>query len=55
MNKYIIIWTYHDKHIEFYQSIDECRKNYWNLIQEYRNNSDFYIKVYELKHEIEFL
>ena len=54
MEEFILIWKYHDTHVEYFYYLHELRDRYYKLIQEYRNDNNFNIKAFRIKTEIEF-
>lgn len=55
MVKFIIIYSYHDTYVEYFKDTEELRKRYYELLNQYRNDSDFHIKIYKISSIIEFI
>lgn len=54
MVKFIIIYSYHDTYVEYFNNSEELRTRYYELLNKYRNDSDFHCKVFKISSIIDF-
>lgn len=45
--EFLIIWSYHDLHVSYYNNFTEAVKTYNYLCNNHKNDIDFKISLYE--------
>lgn len=46
--EYLIIWKYHDTHVEYYDFYDDAMERATELKTAYKNDSDFELGLYQI-------
>ena len=45
MNKYILVWYYHDCNVDYFDSMQELKEYLKVLIKDYKYDNDFHYEV----------
>lgn len=55
MINFIIIYSYNDIYVEYFNDTEELRTRYYELLNKYRNNFDFHCKVFKISSHCKLL
>lgn len=47
--EYIIIWKYHDTHVEHYELYDDAEERAYDLCEIYESDNDFSMSIYQAR------
>lgn len=54
MKKYILVYSYHDTYVEYFENTEKLRSRCYELLNQYRNDIDFHITIFKISNFVEF-